>query len=225
LFLLLGGKPYYLAPLHGMLIAAGAVRLERWLAHRWPSRAALAAALIALGGLALLPMGVPILSPRDMAAYAQALGISKATETNEGTQLDLPQDYADMLGWEEQVAAVARVYRALPASEQAHVTIVAGNYGRAGALQRYAPEYGLPMPASRSGDFYNWGPGDRSGDVLIIVGGDPAELGQLFRSVTLAETVSNPRGVEEEREVRIHVVRDPVKPLRELWRELGPDWG
>jgi hypothetical protein len=78
---------------------------------------------------------------------------------------------------------------------------------------------------SRSGDFYNWGPGNRPGEVLIIVGGDADELGQLFHSVTLAETVSNPRGVEEEREVRIHVVRDPLKPLRDIWRELGPDWG
>jgi hypothetical protein len=225
MFLLLGGKPYYLAPLHGMLMAAGAVQLERWLGRRtWPV-AALVAAPIVLGGLVLLPLGVPILAPGDMAAYGKAIGISKATETNAGTQLDLPQDYADMLGWEEQVAAVARVYRALPAAEQAQVTIVAGNYGRAGALQLHAPKYGLPPPVSRSGDFYNWGPGNRPGEVLIIVGGDAAELGQLFHSVTLAETVSNPRGVEEEREVRIHVVRDPVKPLRELWRELGPDWG
>jgi hypothetical protein len=225
LFLLLGGKPYYLAPLHGMLVAAGAVRLEGWFALGSSSRAAFVTVLTALGGLVLLPVGVPVLAPDVMAAYGRAIGISKATETNRGTQLELPQDYADMLGWEEQVAAVARVYRALPASEQAQVTIVAGNYGRAGALQLYAPKYGLPTPVSRSGDFYNWGPGDRSGDVLIIVGGDHAELGQLFRSVTLAETVSNPRGVEEEREVRIHVVRDPVKPLHELWRELGPDWG
>jgi hypothetical protein len=225
LFLGLGGKPYYLAPLHGMLIAAGAVRIERWSGPGPSLRFVGVAAFVLLGGLVLLPLGAPVLDPAGMAAYARALGQTPATETNTGGRLELPQDYADMLGWEEQVAAVAEVYRALPTDEQARVAIVAGNYGRAGALQHYGAGHGLPEPISRSGDFWAWGPGDRPGDVAIVVGGDCATLGRFFRECVVARVASNPRGVEEERAVPIHVVRDPVKPLRELWRELGPEWG
>ena len=49
-----------------------------------------------------------------MAGYAGQSVIEAAVRTNTGETGELPQDYADMLGWEEQVAAVARVYHALP---------------------------------------------------------------------------------------------------------------
>ncbi|HEX5633870.1 MAG TPA: glycosyltransferase family 39 protein, partial [Gemmatimonadales bacterium] len=225
LFLALGGKAYYLAPVHGLLIGAGAVQVERWLG-RGPSTAppVLAGAMCALGVL-VLPIAVPVLAPDGIASYAARLGMTKVTETNTGTQLELPQDFADMLGWEEQVAAVAEVYGGLTPEERARVTVLGTNYGRAGALQHYGPRHGLPRPVSLAGDFYHWGPGDRPGDLLIVVGGDPATLSQLFRSVTLVRTVRNPRGVEEEREVPIFVVRDPVQDFRETWRRMGPQWG
>jgi len=38
-------------------------------------------------------------------------------------------------------------------------------------------------------------------------------------------TVENPLGVEEERSVPIFVCREPRRPLREVWAELGPEWG
>ena len=40
-----------------------------------------------------------------------------------------------MFGWEEMVAAVAKVYYALPLGERAQAAIYAGNYGEAGALE------------------------------------------------------------------------------------------
>lgn len=45
------------------------------------------------------------------------VGVSAATTTNTGQWLPLPQDYADMLGLEQQVAAVARVYASLPPAD------------------------------------------------------------------------------------------------------------
>jgi hypothetical protein len=61
--------------------------------------------LITTWGAISLPFGLPIVPPRPMAKYAAALGIQAAVTTNRGTTLALPQDYADMLGWEEQVYA------------------------------------------------------------------------------------------------------------------------
>ena len=84
---------------------------------------------------------------------------------------------------------------------------------------------GLPAPISRNGDFYHWGPGDRSGDVAIVVGGSVEALGEVFDSVMLVRSASNPLGVDEERDVPIFVCRGLRQPLPELWRRLGPEWG
>ena len=220
----LRGKEYYYGPMHPLLLAAGGALAGEALRRRRVLYAGVIGMLIA-GGLALIPIGIPLLPPAVMARYGEAIGVTRALTTNRGTVLPLPQDYADMLGWREQVAAVAEVYRALPDTERARTTIVAGNYGRAGALAVYRREFGLPYPVSRAGDFYNWGPGPADPAVVIIVGGTVEELGRIFGSVVEARRIGTPLGVEEEQEVRIHVCRNPRQPLDELWRSLGPDWG
>jgi len=222
--LVLGGKEYYFGPMHPALLAAGSVATGNWLARRrWAWRVALAWGAVA--GLLLLPMGIPLLPPSAMARYASALGITRAVTTNRGTMLPLPQDYADMLGWREQAAEVARVYHALPESEQARTTIVGGNYGRTGALAVYRGEFGLPYPVSRAGDFWAWGYGDPDPAVVIIVGGTVEELSEAFTDVVEAGRVSTPLGVEEEQSVPIHVCRGPLEPIPLLWARLGPVWG
>lgn len=224
LFLVLGGKEYYYGPMHPPLLAAGSVLAGAWLAARpWAWRGALAWG--AVGAAVVLPLGIPLLPPEPMARYAAALGMTRAVTTNRGTVLPLPQDYADMLGWREQVEAVARVYRALPAAERARTTVVGGNYGRAGALAAYHREFGLPYPVSRHGDFHAWGPGDPDAVAVIIVGGTVEELSEVFGEVIEAARVTLPLGVPEEQDVPIHVCRRPVEPLDVLWRRLGPEWG
>ena len=173
----------------------------------------------------LLPLGSPILPRETLARYAERLGVSRAVATNYGTVLPLPQDFADMIGWEELAATVAATYRSLPEEDRARTAIIGGNYGRAGALAMYGRRYRLPYPASRSGDFYNWGLPVHPIEILIIVGGTVEELGPLCGSVTEASRTANPWGVEEEQVVRIHVCRDLTDPADVIWRELGADWG
>jgi len=222
--LYLHGKEYYFGPMHPPLLAAGSVVVGGWLAkRRWAWWSALAWG--AVGGVLLLPMGIPLLPPATMARYAEAIGETRAVTTNQGTVLPLPQDYADMLGWREQVAEVARVYQTLPESERAGAVILGGNYGRAGALAVYHQEFGLPYPISRNGDFWAWGPGTHEPSVVIIVGGSVEELQPLFEDVVEGGRVSTLLGVEEEQEVPIHVCRGPREPLQQLWQTLGPVWG
>jgi len=222
--LLTGGKEYYLGPVHPLLIAAGSTALVAWTTTRPAARWITAGWLVVLGA-AMLPIGIPILGPEPMAAYLARVGITRAVTTNVGVTLPLPQDYADMLGWREQVAAVAEVYYRLDPAERARTLVVGGNYGRAGALAVYREGFGLPYPVSRHGDFYNWGLTQPDATTLIIVGGTAEELAGLFNEVTLSAVVTNPRGVPEEQEVRIHLCRLPRKPLLQIWRELGPVWG
>jgi len=221
------GKDYYFGPLHPLMIAAAAVMLEVWLEGRRWGRAAFAAvvAFLLLGGIALLPLGVPILPPQSMSRYAARLGVAEATRTNMGESLPLPQDYADMTGWREQVTTVATVFRELPPAERSRATILAVNYGRAGALALFGPELGLPYPISRHGDFYQWSLDRPIGETVIVVGGTAERLREYWGDVRVAARSRNPTGVEEEQDVPIFVCRKPKTDLRMLFRSLGPEWG
>ncbi len=220
------GKDYYYGPMLVPLLAAAAVLLGAWLErgrHRLAEGAMLAWLLVV--GALLLPVGIPLLRPPAMARYAERLGLAPATRTNTGGALPLPQDYADMLGWRGQVEAVAAVYRTLPADEQRRAVVLATNYGRAGARAHFGPELGLPYPVSWAGDFFLWGPGDRPGDVTIVVGGSADDWRAFWGDVTEVARARNPWGVEEERDVAIWVCRAPKVTLQEFFRRLGPQWG
>lgn len=216
-----GGKAYYAAPAYPVLIGLGAMVVER-ARRRWVVPA-VAAAIIAVGA-PLVPMGVPMLEPDAMAAYATRLGVG--TTTNRGVELALPQDYADMLGWRAKAEAVARAYGALSEAERAEVVVVAGNYGQAGALARYAPRLGYPYPISTAGDFHAWGPGERAGTLLLVLAEPEAQalLEQMFGRVDEVAAVTDPRAVPEERDVRIFLARETRASLTQTWPQMGPNW-
>jgi hypothetical protein len=168
-------------------------------------------------GIVALPMGLPILPPASMAAYAARAGLAEATRTNRGVQLDLPQDYADMLGWSEFADTVARVFDDLPEAERRTASLLATNYGRAGALDWYGRRLGLPPAAAPVGSYWFWGPGDRAWDVAVIAGSDSADLSGYFREVRRAARMVDERRVPEERDVTVWVVRDPIEPMARVW--------
>jgi 4-amino-4-deoxy-L-arabinose transferase-like glycosyltransferase len=227
-FLLLGalqGKPYYAAPIFPVLSAAGAVWVEGL--GRPRLRAAIAwgvgAAAVAYG-IALLPLGLPVVPPAPMARYAAAIGLTAATRTNTGGRLPLPQDYADMLGWREKADAVAGVVATLTPAERERTVLYGDNYGQAGALDLYGRRLGLPPVVSLTGSFYYFGPGERTAGVILALGVEPAEVETVrCGSLEVGPRVSNPWGVEEEQDVPIVVCREPDITLRELWARRAPE--
>ncbi|MFN2400516.1 MAG: ArnT family glycosyltransferase [Gemmatimonadaceae bacterium] len=215
------GKPYYIGPIYPTLFAAGSVVLAglnvRRIAPmlRWATPIA-----IVVYALVGLPIGLPILPPAKMARYATALGVTPALRTNRGTIGQLPQDYADMLGWPEQVAAIARVYHGLPAAERQRAVIFAANYGEAGAIDFYGPRHGLPGAVSDAGTYWFFGPGENPGEVLITINVDESDLREIFASVTAVSDITHPWAVEEERDVTIRVSRKPRMTLQQIWPGL-----
>jgi 4-amino-4-deoxy-L-arabinose transferase-like glycosyltransferase len=243
LMLLAGGKAYYIAPIWPALTGIALGRIDAALrrpagdgppaagtgppARRVIRRAgeqsrsfahAVLWILVAGWGLLTLPLGLPFLPPEPMARYAAALGAG--TTSNRGEALTLPQDYADMLGWEELAAAVDSAWRSLPSADRAQAVILATNYGRAGAIDWFGgPD--LPPVIAPVGSYWFWGPGQRPGAVTIVVGDEAAALeGRWFRSAVEFTRVRRPWGVPEEQEVPIAIARDPVRTLQEVWPEF-----
>ncbi|MGI9079179.1 MAG: ArnT family glycosyltransferase [Gemmatimonadaceae bacterium] len=223
ILLVLKGKPYYLGPVYPALFAAGGAAMERIRHPRLRPAALWASAILIVSyGLLTLPIGLPILSPRGtMTAYTNAIGASEANRTNRGELEELPQDYADMLGWPEMVAAVAEVYRALPPEDRARAVIIAGNYGEAGAIDFYGPRLGLPNAISTAGTYWFFGPGSRPGEVAVTLGIEAADLESFFAEVTTARRFTYPGSVSEERNIPINVARRPYRTLQQLWPSLA----
>jgi hypothetical protein len=161
----------------------------------------------ALAGVKLA-LGVPVLAPARMAGYGRAIGATAALRTTNTGELEPPpQDYADMLGWEEQGRAVAAVVRALPPADRDRLVVIRASYGEAGALDFFGPRYGIPEVVSLAGSFWFLGPGTRRGDVVVTIGASREDLAPLFASVEAAGRVLSPRSVAEERDVTIYLAR------------------
>jgi dolichyl-phosphate-mannose-protein mannosyltransferase len=150
-------KNYYLFPIYPMLFAGGAVVIERWLSsHRAWAKPALAGILV-LGSMPIIPLVTCTLSPEHYIAYEQWTGLrpSKSEVKHTGP---LPQPMGDQFGWPELVQDVAKVYDSVPAQERPLTGIWAGNYGEAGAVNLWGPQYGLPRAYSRHQTHWYWGP-------------------------------------------------------------------
>jgi hypothetical protein len=219
---LLHGKAYYVGGTYAFLFAAGAVRLEALRAPRLgPALRWGALGLTAAYGVLVLPLGVPIVAPAPMERYVDLLGVSTARRDNQGHLLRLPQDYADMLGWEDRAQAVATAYRGLTPLERAEAVLIGNNYGEAGALAFYGPKLGLPPVVSAAGSFYYFGPGDRPGKVAITLGEGREGLSRLFDSVEAGPHLLDPLTVREEQDLTIYICRRPKSTLQAIWPQVA----
>jgi len=208
-------KAEYLANVYPALFAAGGVAWERLLPDRRLARAA--AVTVLLAGLVFAPFATPILPVETYVAYARALGVQPSTP--EGHELaELPQFYADMFGWREKAEAVAAVYHALPQQDQEKAVIFGHNYGRSGAIDYWADELGLPGAVGNHNSYWWWGPGDWTGEVAIVLGGDREDLERRFASVELAGRAPCRWCIPYERNLPIYVCRHLFLPVDELWR-------
>ena len=210
-------KPYYLAAAYTALFAAGAVLVE---AIRRPAAGAVLRALVVLlvvtGGAASLPFAKPVLSTDAFLRYAAALGMGPRSEERHEMGR-LPQQYADMHGWEDLASNLAKVYHALPAADRGRACIFAQNYGQAGAVDVLGAPLGLPRAISGHNSYFLWGPRGCTGDVVIAIGGDHSDYEQVFTSVEQAAVHTCTDCMPYENNLPIFVLRGARAPLSEIW--------
>jgi hypothetical protein len=217
--ILTGGKPYYLAAAYAAPLAAGAVALEALTAGRFRWLRPVLAILVVAGGLLASPLGRPVLPVDRFVEYATAIGIHSAPEERHDMGR-LPQFYADMHGWREMAETVAGVVRSLPEGDQAKACVFGQNYGEAGAMEYFGPELGLPPALSRHNSYWLWGPGECTGEVLVVVGDDRERLEELFETVELGATFTCRDCMPYENGSAIWIARRLRTPISELWPEI-----
>jgi hypothetical protein len=162
------GKNYYVFPIYPMLLAGGAVVIERWLAHRRAWTRAAVVAIVLIASLPAIPLVTWFLPPEQLLAYQEALGM-KPSKSEVSHESLLPQPVADQFGWPEMVHEIAGIYDSLPREDRAQTGIWAGNYGEAGAVNLFGPHYGLPTAYSRHQNHWYWGPPPQVYQNLIVI--------------------------------------------------------
>jgi 4-amino-4-deoxy-L-arabinose transferase-like glycosyltransferase len=216
LFTLIQAKPYFLGPAYPLMYAGGAVTL----AGAWRRRRVLLlsyASAILLSRLLLAPLAMPVLPPATFVrTYGALTGVGNggAGQSTAGT---FPQYLGDRFGWNALTASVARVYAALPPAEQRQACIFTANYGEASALALLGAPYHLPPVISGHNNYFLWGPGTCTGQVIIAVNIPQATLAQGFHQVTLAGTSTCAYCMAYEDGIPIDVCTQPVAPLSVLW--------
>lgn len=204
-YLVSGGKAYYLAGAYPVLLAAGGIATDGWLrrgAGRF--RAALLATAIGLSAVTAAVVGLALLPVRQL-----------------GPVLAVNPDAGEMVGWPAFTGTVAAVWQGLPAADRDHAVIFTGNYGEAGALLRYGPDHGLPAPYSGHNGFADWAVPPDSATVAVVVGLDRARLAAFFGRCDSPGVIDNGLGLDnDEQGAQVYVCRDPRRPWSAMWPQL-----
>ena len=221
LFTITHAKLYFLAPAYPALFAGGSlviwriVRQPRW---GWLKPAYLT--LLALVGLLLTPIVMPILPPSLYGPVTAIVGGNAGVKVENRTTGVLPQQLADRFGWDTMTATVAQVYHSLPRDEQAQVCIFTENYGEAGAIDFYGPQYHLPRAISGHNTYYLWGPGTCTGEVVISIGNPLPLLRTAFDSVSKAATITCVYCMPEENNLPVYVCLHLKTSVRAIWPSI-----
>jgi hypothetical protein len=228
----LHGKNYYLAAIYPMLLAAGAVTVESAIDPRGdtaqPRRRRLEwlkpviVVILLAGGIHILPITVPVLSPEHFLAYTRTLPFKLPIMEHSHARAALPQWYADQFGWNEIVAETAVAWNQLTPEERQdeNCGIFAQDYGQAGAIDFLGPKYGLPPSLSGHQTWFFWGPRGYSGNCMIVLDDRRSRLEQLWTSVQyVGDSDDNPYALEKEIPVFIcHGAK--FGRLADLWPQL-----
>lgn len=214
-------KDVYLLPAYSVLWAAGGLWLEKMLQQFRPAKILISLLVFLWGTTTILfiPFVLPVLPVQDYIKYSEKMGMKP--ESAEGKKLaELPQFYADMFGWEEKAKHVAEVYNGLSDQDKANVSIYSSNYGRCAAIDYYGKALGLPASIGNHNNYWIWGPGNRSGNPLIILGGDAEDHAKVYEEVTLMATSECRYCMPYENDVPIYLCRGLKVDLATVWPRI-----
>ncbi len=207
-------KPEYLAAIFPLLFIGGALQIEQWSVQRkWVFYVALGTLML---GIPLFPLALPILPVETYIQYSGFLGIKPENAEGKETAA-LPQFYADMFGWEQKAAAIAEAYHNLSPEDQKKCVIFGDNYGRCGAVDYYADKFNLPKSIGGHNNYWLWGPGSYSGELLLILSNDVGDKNELFEIVEDLGVVTCQYCMPYESNLHLYLCRDLKGEVEELW--------
>jgi Dolichyl-phosphate-mannose-protein mannosyltransferase len=200
-FVYFKAKPYYATGIYPVYIAFGSVYLGEILKNGWKRYLQPAVALLPV--VLFIPfynIGFPNKSPEYIIQHQEQYRKFGLLHWEDGKDHQLPQDFADMLGWKDLAAKVDSIYATLP--DTANLLILCDNYGQAGAINYYTRHPAL-RASSFNADYLNWLPLDKKiTNAILVKEADDEDKERkveipLFDTVYLAGKRINPYARED----------------------------
>lgn len=222
LYLFLQAKSYYSIGLYPVLLAFGSVYLEQLLNQGW--KFYLRPILLGIPVLvivAVFNVTVPVLSPEEIVENPTLFKELGLLRWEDGRDHEIPQDFADMLGWKELGGLVDQAFERV---EQKDKTLIhCDNYGQAGAINFYSQEK-QGEALSLSADYINWYPLEQMEirNVVLVQGpldDDPERARERpwFESVELVGAIQNPHA--REKGSRVYLLKGAKRSISEILEE------
>ncbi|OLT09263.1 hypothetical protein BJF78_31055 [Pseudonocardia sp. CNS-139] len=200
LFMVTGGRPYYIIGVFPLLWAASAAGIEqrrpavwwRWV-PTWPTYVVTAAFIAVANILPFTPVSAHADQPLQIGNFQR-----------------------DEIGWPAMAADVAAAYADLPPDVARNAVVVTGDYWSYSAVQYFEPQ--LPSYSFARGAAWFGVPPEDSDAVIFV--GDESEVPAGFGSVTRVGALDNDERVNNLAQGRpILLLQDRQRPWSELWAQ------
>jgi len=147
-------KDYYAIGLYPIYFSFGSVFVGHILKAGWKKHLQpIAVGLPILFFIPMYDLAFPNKSPEQILNNPTRYKKLGLLRWEDGKDHALPQDFADMLGWQELANKVDSVYERLPNREK--TLILCDNYGQAGAINYYTKNKNIAA-VSFNADYINW---------------------------------------------------------------------
>jgi hypothetical protein len=214
LFASLKAKDYYSIGIYPVIIAFGSVYIDGILSKKW--RLIVLPLLMAFNiGIFLITLKVvyPIYSPSEIRQNAKAFENLGLLRWEDGKNHNLPQDFADMLGWREMADKSLAAFNTIPQNELENTLVICYNYGQAGALNYYNRTK-MPEAYAFNTDYIYWLPHLKKINNILIVGDNPSkEIAGMFKEVKYMGEVENEYARENKTGIYLLTGANPIFTL------------
>lgn len=194
LFLFFKAKDYYAIGLYPVYIAFGSVFLSVWLEKIRLGKIlkVVSIAVVLLFFIPIYKVAFPNKSPEYILSHQEQYRKFGMLRWEDGKDHPIPQDFADMLGWNELAEKVDYEYTML--SKSGKTLVLCDNYGQAGAINYYSKK-GIKA-VSFNADYINWFDLSKSYVNLIRVKESPdnelEKTSPVFKTSKISDSVTNP---------------------------------
>jgi len=219
--ILLEGKFYYITGIYSVLMVAGGVAIEKYYKENLRFLKWGILLFMILCGLVLFPYSLPVLKEDNMIKFCgfwKKIGIKEPLRWNTGELGQIPQDFAEMIGFREMSKIIIDNYYQLNEDEKADCFIYAGTYGLAGALKFYGEKFGLPEAISYQDNYILWSPEKMEKQIMIYVNFHRGEYLNYFNDVVKVGEIVNTNSILNG--VEIFMCKDPSQEFKNYYYKI-----
>ncbi|TCP44796.1 dolichyl-phosphate-mannose-protein mannosyltransferase [Tamaricihabitans halophyticus] len=205
LFLVAGGRHYYIAGMFPICWAAAAVTIERRPPARWWRWVPTWPSMVASGLIAVM----------------LTLPVWPESWVRSGSAPNATRFLVAEIDWPRFTESVAEAWQAIPAEQRSRTAIVTELYWQAGALSQYGPQHQLPEPYSGNRGYWTLGSPAEQADTVLYVGTDPTVLRRHFETVRQLRPAASPASVADfGRSAPLWLASGPDRSWAQLWPEF-----